>query len=261
MSERKINGTIVRHCRDEFGEMIVTDDGVIRSLYFGDVLQSSIRLDHPAALIDEYNQAMMSSLIFREDPRSVLIVGLGGCSLVNFLVTCFPSCTIDAVEIREMVVDLARSYFLLRRDHANLNIFHASGQDFVFQNRDGCGMYDLIIVDAFDEGGPAARLLEKDFLLACRQRLGEDGVFAMNLWSRPKDNFPALYCAIREAFGENAMKLAVSESCWNTIVFGFAGAKPLADLNMRRPAAKQLQQKHGINFPKYLKYLYWQNFG
>src|SRR5512135_1665010 len=111
MSERKIDGTIVHHCRDEFGEIIVADDGVIRSLYFGDILQSCIRLDQPASLIHEYNQAMMSSLIFKADPRTVLLVGLGGCSLVNFLRSAFPACAIDIVEIRQKVIDLARDHF------------------------------------------------------------------------------------------------------------------------------------------------------
>ena len=261
MSGRKIDGTIVQHCRDEFGRIIVADDGVIRSLYFEDVLQSCIRLDQPAHLIHEYNQAMMSSLIFRDEPRSVLLVGLGGCSLANFLLTAFPSCAVDIVEIRQKVIDLARDHFLLRAENANLRIFHAPGQDFIRQNKEGCAVYDLIFVDAFDEGGPAAPLLENDFLLACRERLDEGGVFVINLWRRPKDNFPALYAAIREAFGNNAMKLAVSELCWNTIVFGFAGPAPLADLNALRPTARTLWQKYGINFPKYLKHLYWQNFG
>jgi spermidine synthase len=260
VSGRKIDGTVVRHCRDEFGEMIVADDGVIRSLYFEDVLQSCIRLDRPAHLIGEYNQAMMSSLLFKDEPRSVLLVGLGGCSLANFLLTAFPSCAIDVVEIREKVIDLARDYFLLRTNNANLTVFHAPGQDFVRQTDAGSGLYDIILVDAFDEGGPAAPLLKQDFLESCRRRMAKDGVFAVNLWSRPKDDFPAAYAAIREAFGNNALKLAVSEFCWNTIVFGFTGPAPLADLNSRRPHAKRLGQKHGINFPKYLKYLYWQNF-
>lgn len=260
MSERKIDGTIIRHCRDEFGEITVADDGVIRSLYFEDVLQSCIRLDQPACLIHEHNQAMMSSLIFKNNPRSVLLVGLGGCSLANFLLTAFPACALDIVELRQEVIDLARDYFLLRAENAHLRLFQAPGQDFIRQNKEGCVAYDIIIVDAFDEGGPAAALLENDFLLACRERLDEGGVFVINLWRRPKDNFPGLYATIREAFGNNAMKLAVSEHCWNAIVFGFAGPVPNEDLNTRKPAARTLQQKYGINFPKHLRNLYWQNF-
>lgn len=258
MSRRKIDGTIVEHCRDEFGEIIVADDGVIRSLYFEDVLQSCIRLDRPAHLIGEYNQAMMSALIFKDKPRSVLLVGLGGSSLANFLLTAFPACAIDIVEIRQKVIDLAHDHFFLKADNSHLRVFHAPGQDFIRQN--DAGAYDMILIDAFDEGGPAASLLGSDFLLACRQRLDQGGVFAINLWRRPKDNFPAVYAAVSEAFGNNTMRLDVSELCWNTIVLGFTCARPIEDLNSLKPTARTLQKKHCINFPRYLKHLYWQNF-
>ncbi len=258
---RKIDGTIVRHCRDEFGEIIVADDGVVRSLYFEDVLQSCIRLDEPARLVHEHTQAMMASLLFREDPRSVLLVGLGGCSLPNFLLTAFPLCAVDIVEIRQKVIDLARGYFLLRADNANLRIFHTPGQDFIRRDEEGCRAYDMILVDAFDEAGPAAPLVEKDFFLACRERLAEGGVFAINLWRRPKDNFPAIYADVRKAFDNNALKLTVSEFCWNAIAFGFDGTAQIADQNARKAAARTLRQRHGIDFTKYLKSLYWQNFG
>ncbi len=261
MSGRKIDGTIVRHCRAEFGKIFVADDGMIRSLYFEDVLQSCIRLGEPAHLVHEHNRTMMASLLFREDPRVVLLVGLGGCSLANFLLTAFPACAVDVVEIRQKVIDLARDHFLLEAENANLRIFHAAGQDFIRQDKECRGVYDIILVDAFDEDGPAASLLEEDFFLACREHLGEGGVLVMNLWRRPKDNFPAVYASVRKAFGNNALKLDVSELCWNAIVFGFSGPAQIADLNSRKQASRALQKRYGIDFPRYLRSLRWQNYG
>ena len=113
--------------------------------------------------------------------------------------------------------------FYCRRQNQNLRIFHAAGQDFIMQQEEGCRNYDLIIVDAFDNDGPAADLSEKPFLAACRQRLKEDGICSFNLWSRPKDNFPALYTAIEEAFEGSTLKLLPDEACWNAVVFGFTG--------------------------------------
>jgi spermidine synthase len=257
---RKIKGTIVSHCRDSCGEISVADDDGARSLYFGDVLQSSIRLDRPEALIEDYNLAMMSALLFKDNPQTVLLIGLGGCSLVHFLLNAFPECVIHVAEIRQKVIDLAHDFFLLPKETSNLRIFHAAGQDFISGLRDGGNRYDLIIVDAFDENGPAVSLAEKDFLTACRERLAEDGVFAVNLWSRPKDNFPGLCASVREVFGSSTLKLLLSEAYWNTIVFGSAHAELFRDLPSHRRKALMLQHRYGINFPKYLKYLYWQNF-
>jgi spermidine synthase len=260
VSGKKIKGIIISHWRDDMGEITVSDDDGTRSLYCGDVLQSSIRLDKPEALIEDYNMAMMSALIFNDSPRMVLLIGLGGCALVHFLLSASPECTLDIVEIRDKIIDFAHCFFLLPRETSRLRIYHTSGQDFMKRQRCSDSGYDLIIVDAFDESGPAASLLEKDFLTACRQRLKREGIFAVNLWSRPRDNFPGQYASVREVFGGNTLKLLLSEAYWNTIVFGCAHPNFFNDLPSYRQRAGALQRKYGINFPKYLKYLYWQNF-
>ena len=260
MPERKIKGTIVCHRRDEYGEIIVADEGTKRSLYFGEgILQSSIRLDQPGRLGQDYSQAMICGLIFKPAPRSVLLVGLGGCSLLHFLLRAFPDCAVDVVEIRQQVIELAYDFFLLPKNNAALKIFHAAGQDFIMQQREGRRNYDLIIVDAFDNDGPAVVLSEKPFLAECRQRLTEDGVCSFNLWSRPKDNFPALYAVIEETFEGSTLKLLPDETCWNAVVFGFIRPLLSQDLAGYRQIARNLQQTHDINFTKYLSYLCWQN--
>jgi spermidine synthase len=260
VSGKKVQGVILSHCRDSCGEIIVADDDGTRSLYFGDVLQSSVRLDRPETLIEDYNLAIMSALLFKDNPQTVLLIGLGGCSLVHFLLNAFPECVIHVAEIRQKVIDLAHDFFLLPKETSNLRVFHTAGQNFISGQRDGGNRYDLIIVDAFDESGPAVSLIEKDFLAASRERLTEDGLFAVNLWSRPKDNFPGLYASILEVFASNTLKLLLSEAYWNTIVFGSAHPELFCDLPSYRQKAGTLQRKYGINFPKYLKYLYWQNF-
>jgi spermidine synthase len=259
VSEKKIKGVILSHCRDDFGEIFIAEDGAIRSLYFGEVIQSSIRPDRPAELTEDYNRALMSALLFKDNPRTILLIGLGGCSLLHFLLSAFPECVIDIVEIREKVIDLARDFFLLPRGNSHLRIFHAAGQDFIRQHDSG-NRYDLIIVDAFDESGPAVSLLEKDFPAECRKRMDRDGIFAVNLWSRPKDDFPGCYASLRQCFGNNTLKLQLSEAYWNTVVLGSADPCLFCDLPSYRKKALMLQRRYGIDFPKYLKYLYWQNF-
>jgi spermidine synthase len=260
MGGKKIKGDIVHWSRDEYGEVVVADDGGVRSLYFGDILQSSIRLDRPGTLIEDYSRAMMCPLIFRDDPRSVLLIGLGGGSLVHFLLGAFPDCSIDVAELRKQVINAARDFFLLQVGTPNLEISHAAGEDLVRRQADRGRTYDLIIVDAFDEDGPAASLLENDFAASCLAGLNEGGIFAINLWSRPRDNFPAAYEILRQAFGNNALKLLPGEAYWNAVVLGSGTPGIFVDLPSYRPAARQLRQKYGIDFPKYLKFLYWQNF-
>lgn len=261
MPESGIKGAVICRRRDEYGEIIVAEEGNKRTLYFGKgITQSTIRTDRPDVLLEDYNEAMTSALIFKSEPRSVLLIGLGGCSLVHFLLKALPDCTVDVVEIRRQVIDLSREFFLLPADNAHLRIFHASGGDYIAHRSKNSRNYDMIIVDAFDETGPAVSLLEKEFLSSCRMRLNENGVFIINLWNSPEHNFPALYWSIQNAFSNNTLKLLLSESYRNAVAFGFENPATCRNLPDYRRRAADLQSKYGINFPRYLKYLYWQNF-
>ncbi len=260
MPERRIQGAELCRRRDEFGEIIVAEEGNKRTLYFGDgVLQSTIRTDRPDLLLEDYNEAMMSALLFKNEPASVLLIGLGGCSLVHFLLKALSDCAVDVVEIRQQVIDLSKEFFLLPSDNTKLRIFHAAGGDFI-SYPEANAKYDIIIVDAFDEKGLAASLGEKDFLTACRKRLKENGVFVINLWNSPGHDFAAYHHSIQAAFRNNTLKLLLSESYRNAVVFGFENPAACRHLPDYRSIASDLQGRTGINFPRYLKYLYWQNF-
>lgn len=260
MRQETIRGTIIRRCSDSYGDIVVAEDEGVRSLYFGDgVLQSSILPRRPGVLITDYSQAMMSALLFRGAPGPVLLIGLGGCSLVNFLVSAVPGCSLDVVEVRGMVIELACEFFLLPGCGERLRVVHSSGQDFV--RGSDCGCYDLILVDAFDDGGPAAGLLEEEFLTACRDRLRKGGIFAINVWNRPRDCFPELFSRVRGVFGKGALKLLLGEAYGNAVIFGFEESAMPGDLFSYGDRARRLRKQHRINYPLYLRRLYVQNLG
>ncbi len=253
-----IVGTVIQRTSDSFGDIVVAEHNGVRSLYFGDgELQSSILIDKPEALITDYSQAMMCALLFCDTPESILLIGLGGCSLVNFLLGAVPRCSVDVVEIREKVIDLACKFFLPAGGNERLRIVHGAGEDFIRQ-RD-CSSYDLILVDAFDEDGPAGPLLEETFLTVCRRRLRRGGIFVINVWNRPRDNFPAFLARVTTVFGGNTLKLLLAEAYRNAIVFGFDDPAMPGNLPGYRDAAKRLQKEHRISLPMYLRLLYWQN--
>ncbi len=218
-----------------------------------------MRLDRPDTLLMEYCQAMMSALVFGSTPKSVLLIGLGGGSLVNFLLRSCPDASIDAVEISEQIISLAHDYFFLPKQNSNLTIFNASGQDFVRQQAECGRFYDLILVDAFDEDGPASQIIEEEFLGACRERLNQNGILVVNLWTGREEKFSALYATVKAAFAGNTIKLILSESDGNAVVFAFQNPSMCRDLSAYRQEARRLQMKWGINFPKFFKLLHRQN--
>ena len=107
---------LVFSCHDEEGVIEVVDDLDTRALYFGtSARQSAMSREEPHRLVLSYTRAMLSGLLFTRQPRSALVLGLGGGSLPRFLMHVFPTCRIDVVERRAKVVQVAHDYFHLAR--------------------------------------------------------------------------------------------------------------------------------------------------
>ncbi|GAB4335974.1 MAG: polyamine aminopropyltransferase [Desulfobulbaceae bacterium] len=237
----------------------VVDEYSRRNLYLdGETLQSSMLLADPARLDLEYGQAMMCGLLLRPAPEKVLLVGLGGGSLVKFLLRHCPDAEIEVAEINREVIEVARRFFHLPED-SRLRILHAPGEEVVAGRLAAGRRYDLILLDAFDESGPARALLEANFLESCRDLLTPDGVFAMNLWNRPQDDFAATYDLLASLYRKRVLKLAVTLANTNVIVFGLARSIRTRELMGLKPAARSLGLRTGINFVRLLRQLYWQN--
>lgn len=244
-----------------YSGIMVTENRNHRDLYMdGDILQSSMLFADPNGLYLEYSQAMMCALLFQSVPKRVLLVGLGGGSLVKFLLEHCPQAGIDVAEINPEVIRVAREYFLVP-DSGRLRIIHAAGEAVVAEQLAAGESYDLIFLDAFDDDGPARALLEEDFLRNCRSLLAKNGVFAMNLWNRPVDNFPAIFAYLNSLFGKWTHKLLLDNYHSNAIVFGFNEPLRVKNLMGLKPEAKDLSRRTGINFMRWLRQIHWQNMG
>ena len=107
-----IPGKIIFRDKTGDNEIIVADDGNKRSLYLGgDTLQSCMYLNQPYSLAMAYSHAMMCTLLFNRNPARILLVGLGGASLVKFLLHVCPQTTIEVAEINPSIIKVARNYF------------------------------------------------------------------------------------------------------------------------------------------------------
>ncbi len=201
---------------------------------------------------------MMCTMMLQSLPENVLLIGLGGGSLVKFLLDFSPEARIDVAEINPEVVNVARGYFQVPESE-RLLITLAPGEAVVADRLAAGVRYDLLLLDAFNEDGPARALLETEFLCSCRELLAPGGIFAMNLWNRPKDNFPAIHETLQNVFGRGTCKLILPQSHTNAIVFGLTNPIQGKKLMKLKPAARDLSRRTGINFVRLLRQLYWQN--
>ncbi|MBI3956778.1 MAG: fused MFS/spermidine synthase [Candidatus Kerfeldbacteria bacterium] len=161
---------------------VVEDDDGIRSLRINDGLgvQSLYRDD--LLLYDSYFDyySVLPYLLTPRTDLKVLLVGLAGGTIArqyDEIVGKDFSITMDGVEIDPEVVQTAREYFAL--DRGILNVHVADGRAFVAASAE---RYDIIIVDAYTQQiYIPPHLTTAEFFGAARERLGDNGVFAINI--------------------------------------------------------------------------------
>jgi spermidine synthase len=139
-----------------FGTVLVTDENGLRVLRFerGGARQTVVKLGDPDHLELPYARVAMVSLALCDEPRRILVVGLGGGSLPMFLRKHYPTAEIDAVDIDPEVVYVAKRYFDFRED-GRMRAHVGDGREFIERYRQP---YDVIFLDAFSSDSVPAHL-------------------------------------------------------------------------------------------------------
>ena len=188
----------------------MVENDLTRSLHFGsNAKQSSMLLRDPYHLTLSYTRALCAALLFCEEPKRILLLGLGGGSLAKFFLHYFPECHIDAVEFRPEVHRIALEFFSLPEEK-HLHIHHDDAGEFVRKApMDEFADYDLIFTDAFLDNGIAYAVCGLSFLDACRSRLTGKGCMAVNLWAEDQQCADDHLKDIRTTFNKQMLRLPV----------------------------------------------------
>jgi spermidine synthase len=100
---------------------VIEDDGA-RALYFTRAfIRSEMRLSDPYALQFAYTRKMMGFLLFRHEPREILMLGPGGGSLAKYCHRHLPAARITAVEIDPDVIAF-RDQFAVPPDDSRFSV-------------------------------------------------------------------------------------------------------------------------------------------
>lgn len=229
---------------------LIVDTDSERHLQFSDdALQSRMRLDDPYALIAPYTRQMMSFLLFNPDPAHILMIGLGGGSLVKFCYRHLSHARITVIEIDARVIAL-RDSFYIPADDRRLRVIHDDGARFLSRLEHPV---DAILIDAFDEAGVSPSLATAEFFRDASRHLTPDGVLIMNLHGNP-DRFSDHLEQVRAAFGNRALLAPVTAND-NVLLCAFAQdvTPPAARHLFLR--ARYLQSKLPLHFRSYLQRL------
>jgi hypothetical protein len=132
--------------------------------------QSSMDLVYPARLVFHYERLMSLSFALAREPRSALLLGVGGAAMWRFLRAYLPDCAPTLVEAEEAVVAIARRWFYLRQP-----VVVDTAQHYVTATET---RFDAILVDLYDAAGPAA--LDERFWRRCLDALAPGGCLSAN---------------------------------------------------------------------------------
>ena len=223
----------------------VSEDDGVRYLHFSvEWIQGAMRIQRPNALELTYTREMMAGLLLREAPwpSEALLIGLGAGSLAKFIYHKLPNTKITVVEIDPQVEIIARLHFKLPDDPLRLRVIIADGAQYMLE--DG-KKFDTILIDGFDKRGRAGVLDTLPFYQACRSRLSEKGLMAVNLLGRSR-GFQASKERIATAFDGRSLVFPSCDS-GNAIAFATNGEPVDVSLDELISRARQVHKETGLN--------------
>lgn len=180
---------ILAKARSRFNEIYVIQSGTQREMWFKGggsfFLQSRMDTRTREFPVLVYSRMMLASLLFRPSPKRILMLGLGGGAISNFLHARYPEAHIDVVEVDAKVIKLCKKHFYLCETE-NYKIHTLDARIFV-QNQLGKNTYDLILLDVFKSGSVPYHLKTIEFYRQIHGILNPKGVVASNLYG--KSNF------------------------------------------------------------------------
>lgn len=236
------NGRIA-HIETEYNDIFITKrrDELTMSFQLKgwNYTETVINLRDPDALPVRYTQVMPVALLYPENPKKILMLGLGGGAISTYLGRYMPEVDIDTVEVDPGVTSAAKKYFGIR-ETARVRYFDGDGRVFLNRNKQ---LYDLILVDAYHGGSVPFHLLTKEFYTLIKERLAPGGAAAFNIHDGTK-----LYHSTIRTLSEVFAGLDLYPSGQGEVI-AVASAQSAPDKATLAQRADTLQQRHKFRYP------------
>ncbi len=144
-----------------------------------DCIESVMQLSQPNRLLFHYTKAMLAFAAFQPAPEHILMLGLGGGSLVKHCYHHFPASRITVIEMDAYTI-AEREQFMVPPDDERLQVIHGDGIRYL---ADQALQVDVLIVDCIFPGMlPFDQ--EQRFYRSCWRALSHHGVMVTNMLSK-----------------------------------------------------------------------------
>ncbi|MBS1145178.1 MAG: spermidine synthase-like protein [Proteobacteria bacterium] len=233
---------------ESYPKPFVIDDGKSRFLYFNvRLMQSEMSLKAPHDLAIRYTQKMMAFLLFQPRPKRLVLIGLGGGSLIKFCYYRLPGTQLTAIELDPNVIAF-RDTFLLPPDDERLQVLEADGAEYLEKADKGI---DVLLVDAFDKTGFAPSLANREFFENAYAKLAGNGVLVINL-AGEKETYAGLIGEAMHVFDDQVIVISVPDD-GNHVLYAFKERYFEPRWRWLYNYAKELRAKFGLDFPAFVQ--------
>ncbi len=225
----------------------ISEKGGIRYLHLGSkTVQSAMQINDPNELVLSYTRAMMGFLLFRPEPKRVLMIGLGGGSLPKYFYHFIPHSEITVIENSQKVLMVAKRQFCVPENNDRFKIVVEDGVLWLSKNK---RLFDVIMADGYNESSQVESLASESFYSGLHQALSKEGVLVVNSWTKDghlKKNITKL----RSSFTE--IILIPAERRGNTAILAFKKPSNLLGNLDFKERARVLDLKYRLGFNKML---------
>ena len=221
--------------KTEYNDLQVTRSGNIITLWSpSTVRQTAIDVTNLNLPYLRYARYTLPCLAFFQNPKSILVLGLGGGSIPMMLHHLCKSARIDVVEIDPEIQLIATKYFKFCTD----STMHLTIDDASHYIQESKKKFDIIVMDVFIGDIQPETSMTAEFFQLAKARISKGGVFVSNMTTGRGTHFHEKLKRISTVF-KNIWLLPV-EKRDNTIVF--AAEKSISKFEIIKRAVIQQEK-------------------
>jgi spermidine synthase len=200
---------IIHQAETQFGPVWIQQQQHILQLKFDPLAtQSEINSKQPYQLRMKNLQYLMGILFFIPPPRKILLLGVGGGSLIHFVRHYLPQTHITGVEYDAELLNIVQSYLMLPPEGEFVKYHIADARQYISYCQDS---YDMIIVDIFDANESPKWLLQGNTIGQLKKLLSPRGAIGYNLLIDDEKDFNRFNQQLRNRFQRQTLFMETEE--------------------------------------------------
>jgi spermidine synthase len=242
--------------RTQFGPVWINKDQDILQLKFDKLaIQSEINIKAPHELRMQNLRYLMGVLLFIQPPKNVLLLGVGGGSLIQFLRHYLPETHITGVEYDAELLQFVQKHLLLPDSDKYIDYQVTDARLYIEHCQQN---FDLIIVDIFDSSASPDWLLDKKYIDHLKRLLSPRGALGCNLLVENEKTFNRYYQQLRHQFDSQTLMME-TEDYENLLVYALNFKARKKTITQHMQHAQQLQEQYLLPFNEILSLIFSMN--